>query len=265
MEPERGEERAREIEETATRYAINRWQSWVALVLLFLPDLLAVCAAVQLFNVLFAIENRDLLNRAGIHRGLLGFSEATLWAIAALLVVALAAYVAIFRRRFQWFRGYLERQPVRLNPSPPRPSRYPWAWKVFGLLPAASLLPMVSLVTRATPRLQMLEYLLWFGGLLALACVLGRIDRGAWPWRGSPFFIISIGLVTAYALAVYLGLPAPSFLLAPEAIFARVFGPLGLAFALSLMASVIYGRLQFRRLQRLLADTLPPADTDGTD
>ncbi len=255
MEQQPPDKKSEEIAEAARRYLMNRWQRTAAIWLLILPNLLAVLAGALLIRFLIPA----LFGLISPY----GPPERTPWLLVALLLVGLGLYAIFFEK--------LHRQLLRLRQPPPavvaprdyRPDRYPWLNTLGIVLAAASMLLWIHVCRTMAPRGQMFGLMLWFTALMAVNSIVRWINKGAWS-HVYFFSLLSAGAVTLWTLAVYLGFPAPAFLLVPQAILSRAFLPLGLFFVLWALLSGLYGNLQFRRLQRLVSE-VPPEGSDGTD
>jgi len=129
MTEEPREEKSREIGEAAERYLLNRWQFHATIFLATLPHLLAAAAFALLLNL-----------AATLSIGAGPFSDANpviLWAVAGVLVVALAIYAVSQGPLFRWAMLLMQRRPVIVRAAVPASSvRYQWLWLVPAPLPA---------------------------------------------------------------------------------------------------------------------------------
>ncbi len=236
MEREPGDAKRQEIVEAAQRYAAHHWRS-------ALPELL-LCVLVGAWNVLVFVV------WAPRTAGLVWFAGT---------VTVLVLWGLLFGRR-------------PLGSPPVTPVAKPEV--SHGCLRALLLLALLiamwhALYWLAGPLLESsarLEALLLGGGLAVASALQYRFfpapDGGG--LRRQPATLAALAVTIAYGAAVALGLPEPGADLdAPRGSGLRVLSVLLVYLISEFLFGILYSRLQFRRLQRLVND-VPQADSHGT-
>jgi len=236
-----GEQRAREIEETAARYQANHWRNWVIPFAVFLLPLVFVVPIVGL-----AVLVRLGLERLGVDRD---------WATAVKMgVILLGVFGMVFA--FIWFERRWRTGDPRLALRPslgPKERRYR---RLSEALDFGVILLFASAMTYASPspRFYPLATVAFVAALRLKNALLAK-RTGVVLARGRvPLLSAAMLLYTAYALAVAAGMPqVGGEARCPFSVWGLFFGLMLLAMALS----PIYSHLQFRRLQRLVARSAP--------